>query len=594
MPTLSPFQLLPLHIVRMVVNHLVGNTRLLSSGVTPGTEEYKWKLLRLLWVCQNFRTVAAARFYRVNSQNIGDDYSDDKTNQDWSSRRLQKYYQSLHPQTREVHLLLSKSSVYFGQALESLSSAPFDSWNFQEIRKLKLQFYVPQWQQNEWDEQYAERASMLKRASTMSEYYDWLDEKRREIEEEDLKITPTVKANINEFVFWVKRMMPTLCEIEVEYGLVELEQDPGNDFFDTLLEPLLRLAPRMVHRTLGEKVSVKVPLDGISNLVHINMDVYNMAPIAQLARRNAATLGYLCIMTSYSQRGSVFDLIRDVEGDYVCYPRLRVLKLEKCSDLSPHRCPVYTSVVPFPILRVLSLEGRYPFDDDVLFRGNAATLESLVLKTKHDDIARIVEFGIFTPTSHPKLQCVSILYGKGYGRSRLTSHTDYLQALLSIAPNAAVRRFPCGESQPDILSLISIFSNYPNIQVLDLSDIFLPFWDTITLIKSIPLLSDLHIMTPYIIQLPANVKDKELPAYMLSNFTPMGQRFRCWHISKASGPIITSVRCVLLLALICPNFDYCVPPKDEFREYMDEFKIVINSGGFKDHAHRLQRFLLSN
>ncbi|KAJ2027211.1 hypothetical protein H4S03_008352 [Coemansia sp. S3946] len=396
----------------MVVNHLVGNTRLLSSGVTPGTEEYKWKLLRLLWVCQNFRTVAAARFYRVNSQNIGDDYSDDKTNQDWSSRRLQKYYQSLHPQTREVHLLLSKSSVYFGQALESLSSAPFDSWNFQEIRKLKLQFYVPQWQQNEWDEQYAERASMLKRASTMSEYYDWLDEKRREIEEEDLKITPTVKANINEFVFWVKRMMPTLCEIEVEYGLVELEQDPGNDFFDTLLEPLLRLAPRM--------------------------------------------------------------------------------------------------------------------------------------------------------------------------------------ALLSIAPNAAVRRFPCGESQPDILSLISIFSNYPNIQVLDLSDIFLPFWDTITLIKSIPLLSDLHIMTPYIIQLPANVKDKELPAYMLSNFTPMGQRFRCWHISKASGPIITSVRCVLLLALICPNFDYCVPPKDEFREYMDEFKIVINSGGFKDHAHRLQRFLLSN
>ncbi|KAJ2394642.1 hypothetical protein GGF41_008891, partial [Coemansia sp. RSA 2531] len=111
---------------------------------------------------------------------------------------------------------------------------------------------------------------------------------------------------------------------------------------------------------------------------------------------------------------------------------------------------------------------------------------------------------------------------------------------------------------------------------------------------SIPLLSDLHIMTPYNIQLPANVKDKELPAYMLSNFTPMGQRFRCWHICKPTGPIITSVRCVLLMALICPNFDYCVPPKDEFREYMDELKIVINSSGFKDHAPRLQRFLLSN
>ncbi|KAJ2246017.1 hypothetical protein GGI13_005608, partial [Coemansia sp. RSA 455] len=297
----------------MVVNHLVGNIRLLSSGVTPGTEEHRWRLLRLLWVCQNFRTVAAARFYRVNSQDIGDD----KTNQDWSSRRLQKYYQFLHSQTREVHLLLNKSSVYSGRALEKLSRVPFDSWNFQDIRKLKLQFYVPQWQQNKWSEQNAERAEMLKRASTTPEYYDWLDEKRREIEEDDLKIAPTVKANINEFVFWVKRMMPTLCEIEVEYGLVELEQDPGNDFFDILLEPLLRLAPRIVHRTLGDKVSVKVPLDDISNLVHIDMDVYHMAPIAQLARRNAATLEYLCIIASYSQRGSVFDLIRDVEGDYV-------------------------------------------------------------------------------------------------------------------------------------------------------------------------------------------------------------------------------------------------------------------------------------
>ncbi|KAJ2870685.1 hypothetical protein GGH93_005388 [Coemansia aciculifera] len=514
--------------------------------------------------------------------------------EDWSSRRLQKYYQSLHPLTREVHLLLNKSSVYSGRALERLSRAPFDGWNFQEIRKLKLQFYVPQWQQDEWDEQYAERDHMLEQANTKLEYYDWLDEKRREIEEEDLEVAPTVKGNINEFVCRIKQMVPTLREIEVEYGLDELEQDPGNNFFDTLLEPLLRLAPRIVHRTLGDKVSVKVPMDDISNLVCIDMDVYYMAPIAQLARRNAATLEHLCIKTGYSQRGSVFDLIKDADGDYVCYPRLRVLKLEKCSDSSPYRCPVYTSVVPFPILRILSLEGRYPFDDDVLFRGNAATLESLVLKTKHDDIARLIEFGVFTPTSHPKLQCVSIFYEKGYKRSQLPLYTDYLHVLLSIAPNVAVRSFPLGESWPDITSMVSLFSDYPNIQVLDLSDMFLPLWDTIALIKSLPLLSDLHSMTPYTIQLPANIKEKELPAYVLSKYAPMGQRFRCWHISKTSGPVTTIARCVLLLALICPNFDYCVPPEKEFSEYMDELERTINWDAFKDYAPRLQRFLFSN
>ncbi|KAJ2744500.1 hypothetical protein GGI19_006594, partial [Coemansia pectinata] len=163
-----------------------------------------------------------------------------------------------------------------------------------------------------------------------------------------------------------------------------------------------------------------------------------------------------------------------------------------------------------------------------------------------------------------------------------------------IAPNAAVRSFPLGESWPDITSMVSLFSDYPNIQVLDLSDMFLPLWDTIALIKSLPLLSDLHSMTPYAIQLPANIKEKELPAYVLSKYAPMGQRFRCWHISKTSGPVTTIARCVLLLALICPNFDYCVPPEKKFSEYMDELERTINWDAFKDYAPRLQHFLFSN
>ncbi|KAJ2750148.1 hypothetical protein GGI19_005269 [Coemansia pectinata] len=513
--------------------------------------------------------------------------------EDWSSRRLQKYYQSLHPLTREVHLLLDKSSVYSGRALERLSRAPFDGWNFQDIRKLKLQFYVPQWQQDEWDEQYAERDHMLEQANTKLEYYDWLDEKRREIEEEDLEVAPTVKANINEFVCRIKQMVPTLREIEVEYGLDELEQDPGNDFFDTLLEPLLHLAPHILHRTPRGKVSVEIPLDDISNLVCIDIEAGNMEPIAHLARRNATTLEHLCIETGYSQCGSVFDLVRDAGGDYVCYPRLRVLKLEHYANFERYDHPVLSSAVPFPTLRILSLTGRCPFGDDTVFRGNAATLESLVLKTDRDDIIKVVERGVFTPTSHPRLQCVKILYNSYYGSHQFASYTYYLHVLLSIAPNAAVRNFPCGESQPDIPSMISVFGDYPNIQVLCLPEVYLSLWDTIALIKSLSLLSDLHSRTPYIIKLPAKVKEKELPAHVLSKYAPMGQRFRCWHITETSRSVTTTAWCVLLLALVCPSFDYCVPPKKEFGEYMIKLEKTINLDGFKDYAPRLRRFLFS-
>ncbi|KAJ2755983.1 hypothetical protein GGI19_001223 [Coemansia pectinata] len=446
--------------------------------------------------------------------------------EDWSSRRLQKYYQSLHPLTREVHLLLNKSNVYSERALERLSRAPFNGWNFQGIRKLKLQLYVPQWQQDDWDgwdEQYAERNRMLEQFDTKLEHYDWLDEKRREIKEEDLEVAPTVKANINEFVCRIKKMVPTLREIEVEYGLDELELDPGNNFFDTLLEPLLRLAPRIVHRTPGDRMSVEIPMDDISNLVCIDMEVDDMEPIAQLARRNAATLEYICFLTDYSQYGSVFDLLRDAGGDYVCYPRLRVLQLEYYADFERYDHPVLPNAVSFPTLRILSLTGRCPFGDDTVFRENTATLESLVLKTDHSDIIKLVERGVFTPTSHPRLQCVKILYTGYYGSHQFALYTDYLHVLLSIVPNAAVRNFPCGGSQPDIPSMISVFGDYPNIQVLSLPEMYLSLWDTIALIKSPPLLLDLHSRTPYIIKLSAKVKEKDLPAYVLSKYAPMGQ-----------------------------------------------------------------------
>ncbi|KAJ2814115.1 hypothetical protein H4S07_000101 [Coemansia furcata] len=213
----------------MVVTHLVGNILLLTTGVTPGTIEYKMLLMPLLWICRNFRAEAAAIFYKVNAQDIGNRYDDFyycREEQDGSSCRLQNFYQSLHPLTREVHLLLDNSSIYFGQALKPLSRAPLDSWNFQEIRKLKLEFYVPQWQQDEWDARQAEMDAVLEQVNTKSEYYDWLNEKRQEIKEHRQKVAPTVMANISEFVCQIKQMVPTLRKIELEYDIHEFEQDP--------------------------------------------------------------------------------------------------------------------------------------------------------------------------------------------------------------------------------------------------------------------------------------------------------------------------------------------------------------------------------
>ncbi|KAJ2682285.1 hypothetical protein IWW39_006059 [Coemansia spiralis] len=385
-----------------------------------------------------------------------------------------------------------------------------------------------------------------------------------------------------------------LRKVEVEYAISDLEDDSDDDFFDTLLGPLFRLASRIVHRTLY-KFNLKISVDDISNLVRIDVDVGNIKPIAHLARRSAASLEYLCVMSAFGFHGSSYGIIGDNNGNFACYPRLRVLKLRHGSDFDfkPYEHPIPPTAVPFPILQVLHLTGCCPFGGDTAFRGNAARLKSLFLKVRPKDIEMLFERGVFTPFSHPKLKCVNIVYISYYGRSKITVFKDYLQQLLRIAPNAAVRELPCVESQSDISVAISVFGNHPNIQVLCLPEVYLPLWDAITLIGSLPLLSHLHCRTSYMVRLPAGVKEKGLPAYMLSTYAPMGKRLRCWHITQISRSVDQAAICVLLLALICSNFDYSIPPEKQFVEFMNEMEKAINLDGYKDHAPRLKHLLCS-
>ncbi|KAJ2060377.1 hypothetical protein GGI08_003051 [Coemansia sp. S2] len=57
----------------------------------------------------------------------------------------------------------------------------------------------------------------------------------------------------------------------------------------------------------------------------------------------------------------------------------------------------------------------------------------------------------------------------------------------------------------------------------------LSLWDAITLIRSLPLLSDLETGTLGLGELPRDVSMASLPEYVRSNYAPMGKRFRCWH-----------------------------------------------------------------
>ncbi|KAJ2751602.1 hypothetical protein GGI19_004372 [Coemansia pectinata] len=566
----------------MVVDHLVGSTRVLSARVTSDSAEHKLLLLPLMRVCQNFRAVISVNFYRANTVKIYGAYYDREVTEYHWSHRLYKFYRYTHHLSQEVRIVLDKPSVFYGEVLDGLSKVPCKDCTFLQARKLKFIFYASHAQKLDcYGERFEEPAQPWQ-----------VQMQRQKVLAYEAGNTSHVEANISAFIERIKQMAPKVREIEVECGNIYVDKYPETEYFKTLLVRLFQLTPRIVHRIRDEAGPVKLLADGISNLVHIDIESGSIDPIAQIARQSALTLQYLAIETRGG--GDVIGLIKDVDGSYAVYPRLRVLKLKHCFREFWDGKPVFPGVVPLPSLRLLRMSG-YPFGDDVFFRGNAATLEYLDMKADSEDIKMFMELGLFTPTSHPKLQHVMFECRLGSAPDPFATDMAYIQFLLNIGPSAAMRGFSYMLSESKISAAVSLLGDYPSIQVLCLPNTRLPLWDAIAIIKSLPSLSDLHSELPTLGPLPDEVTEAELPAYVISNYTQMSERFRCWHLTRRSEtPFKEAILCVLLLALICPNFDFCNPFMDHYNNgFMNQLEKAIDSDGFKDHAPRLRRLLFT-
>ncbi|KAJ2886733.1 hypothetical protein H4R27_000430 [Coemansia aciculifera] len=569
---LSLFQLLPIHIVELIVDHLVASNRLLAEGVTTESPEHKLLLLPLLWVCHNFRAISCLAFYRANTVKFkGDEYEKD-VGQYWWSKRLKKFYPSTYHLAREIHILLDKSGFYAGKTLEALSRAPFDGCAFPQAQKLIFTFHP-----------YREQ--------------DYVTPGAAEID-----------ANINAFVQRVKQIAPMVCEVEVVGTSNPVTLPSDNKHINDFLSQVFQLVTRVVYKTNEHNVPLVLPAANISHLVHIDIDVSvdfivantPVMPQAQnnavmhLARQNAGTLQFLSIGTFTWDH--ISDLVKDASGDGIAYPQLHVLKLKSGWNSNEHRRPVITKVVPFPRLCHLRVAGTFPFGDDILFRGNAGTLKCLNITLDHDMAIMLQRHSIFTPASHPRLRCVKIEVPHVSILNDFATDKTLLKFLLDIAPAATMREIKGICSNPWFHSSLPVFGNYTNIQILVLPDTRLTLWDAIKLIDLLPHLSEVHNPSPVVGPLPADVTVGTLAAFVVSKHISMSKRFRCWRITYEDKWVSRedTVLCVLLLALVCPNFDHVFTSSSNNGLFMTHMKEAMSTDMFLPYASRLQRLLPNN
>ncbi|KAJ2053404.1 hypothetical protein H4S04_000693 [Coemansia sp. S16] len=560
MRTFSPFQLLPPHVVQLVVNHVAGSSRLQLSGVTSNSVEYKRLLVPLMRVCCNFRAIALplyCRDFRLHLFVRTDKVDIEECS--WTTR-ANNSNSTHHLLAREIFIRVYINDICEGHALRLLSARPYDGCAFPQARKLTFELVVCRTYAGEPEYTY-----------------------------------PGADANTSAFIKRIKEMSPRVSKIYLGISYKSGDSAPGSGkHMRFLVSKLSELTDTTFFTDDCDELFKSPDPVPFCKLACIEFEIRKDASqITQLVRLNALTLQTIGICS----RGDVdiSGLIRDPDdGKYIEYPHARTLTMWFRSDSVVLQRPNFKGAVPFPNLQRLVLGSGHPFGDDVLFRGNGATLKYLSLSLTSEFVTLLTRHNVFTSTSHPKVLYVAIHLPFAFYPDELVEATACLKFGYGIAPGAPVRSIVAdGFMDKVITQNIPLLGSDSNIQYLSLSHTSLSFWDVVTLVKSLPLLSDLHTASSGIVVLPQGITEEKLPEYLREKYAPMGERFRCWHLSSADYPMQVVIS-VLLLALICPNFDHAAVRYTRSQLFMEILERQIYMPRFEQYAPRLKRLLVSH
>ncbi|KAJ2886700.1 hypothetical protein H4R27_000489 [Coemansia aciculifera] len=456
---------------------------------------------------------------------------------------------TLHHLARELVIELNKDDVYSGEALQMLSRSPYDGCAFPLVRKITFTIGLG----------------------------DNIQTKQA-----------VVATNISAFVQRIKQMAPMAKTFMLSPLVCGHIKNCTGQYFDDLATQLFRLVGHIEYGFINKFSDIReLQLDEVHNLVSIEHITYHsIDTFIGLARLNAATLEYLHITPS--KTNGAIGIIQDANGAYVIYPCLTTLFLGASSadfNVSP---PVFEDIVPFPSLRHLEIPPKYPFCDDVLFRGNAATLKCLELTLSRSTAAMLREYSVFTLQSHPSLRCVYVGFDNHSVPGAFATKAEALKFVLGIGARASERYISIPVTGAELIGVTPSLTNHAVIQVLSLYLTTLDLWQAITLIKSLPLLVELSTMTPDIGTLPNGIALDDLPAYVVSTFAPIGTRLEHWPLISSVGEEEDSLKRVLLLALVCPNFWHVSSYVDGYDEPSEMLEVALASDIFKPYAPRLQ------
>ncbi|KAJ2037159.1 hypothetical protein H4S03_003151 [Coemansia sp. S3946] len=304
----------------------------------------------------------------------------------------------------------------------------------------------------------------------------------------------------------------------------------------------------------------------------------------ELVHKCAATLKVLD-MHVYTGL-DVLNVFTDAKGKPVEYPRLTTLNLNEGyppGNKSYVTCPQ----VLLPSLTRLTVEGGFPFDDDVLFRSTSKTLKYVGVRLNAYQFSILAKHNVFLGLDYPNLCHVKIFFNseaRGFVRDRPEEYWPYI---FSIAHSLKGLTIPSTFGYHDTLKKLLEGPAMENIKYLKLGDERVGFKSMCSLVEKMPKLVHLYVNR---LELDYDYRDMsraQIYDDITSKWPMLSHRLKYCDV-VGEFKIDKLATCGMLLAAICPRLTRFMANSRSRKLVQEEINQAIKEEPFSRYADKLK------
>ncbi|KAJ2743416.1 hypothetical protein GGI20_003756 [Coemansia sp. BCRC 34301] len=377
----------------------------------------------------------------------------------------------------------------------------------------------------------------------------------------------TKQQNMIRFAQSIKRMLPrtNAVKVKLDNAMSFTEKSQTTSKLVNSLAEMLYCDSRKKRcmKAYYNVFEIGVLPNCVTDLTHVTTSVlHDSRATMMLLHKNTRSLQSLEV--KFHSTAHLPNLVSDYVGNAIEYPNLHKLVMTEWTHGFPCRkSSTRHAHIPFPQLKLLSIDMEYPFSDETLFKGNSCTLESLKITLDPITVDMLRESDTFAHGQYAKLRNVCVKSLDPFSEVQTTTDYIYTSFVLKMSPKLHIFTDNGVLMGHNKLRFFHNCSNLTDLRMLNLPEMTIHMSSLVPLLKSLGRLESIEckFITD---DLGISADD------MLSTFNPLSARLKFVSLTGYEDVCNSVFNSIVLLALVCPALMRCYMLHD-WRERLNAF-----------------------